>query len=185
MRKILAVTVFLMVAFPVLVEAERGISYVDSVYSWKATIAGKVRTEGADIERYLLYLVRREGGAKILEYAYNERHTYDYLELHVLVPDDYRLFWTDMTSVILTLDDGTELESQGTYFTESLRMYEIWTPRECANRVEIKSPFIAQRGKSFLVFVKFAKRPKGGPRTTNMRIEGAEVEPGIPIRDRR
>jgi len=176
MKKRLVLTVCFMVAFPVLVEAKNGISYVDSVYGWTATIAGKVRTEGADVEQYLPIL-RRQGGAKILDYAYVERDNYDFIKLHVVVPDDCRLFWTDTTTVILTLSDGKELESRGSYFTESERMYEIWTPRECANRrVEIRSP-VARKGGAYLVFVKFPKRPKGGPAIANMRIEGTELEP--------
>jgi hypothetical protein len=176
LKRIILILFLVLAASPASADPKRKITYVDSVHHWSAELAGKVRTQGADIETYLLHLVRREGGAKILEYAYNERRTYDYVELHVLVPDDYRLFWTDTTTVIITLDDGTQLESQGTYFTESLRMYEIWTPKECSDgRVEIKSPFIAQRGGSYLVFVKFRKGPEG--RIASMRIEGAAVKP--------
>ena len=124
---------------------EDRLCYQDST-GWEVVLLGRLRD---DVTQQMVRLLRSSDMGKLAKAIVSNRG--DYLGF-VIYPNGNRLVWKPRTTVILEMKDGSRIESEGAYFTESPLQQTLYDAGRGA--IPIDDHILTREG-GFEVYVRF------------------------------
>jgi hypothetical protein len=123
--------------------------YRDST-GWEVVLLGRVRDDEAT--RQLANVSRGSDIGKLAKLIVSERGVY---LCFVIYPNGHRLVWKPQTTVVMEMEDGSRIESEGAYFIESPLQQTLYDAGRGA--IPIDDRILTREG-GFEVYVRFPRR---------------------------
>jgi hypothetical protein len=119
--------------------------YRDST-GWEVVLVGRLRD---DVTQQMVRLLRSSDMGKVAKVIVSNPG--EYLGF-VIYPNGNRLVWKPQTTVVLEMEDGSRIESEGAYFTESPLQQTLYDAGKGA--IPIDDHILTREG-GFEVYVRF------------------------------
>ena len=124
---------------------EDRLCYQDST-GWKVVLLGRLRD---DVTRRLANVSRGSDMGKVVKVIVSNPGVY---RCFVIYPNGHRLVWKPQTTVVLEMEDGSRIESEGAYFTESPLQQTLYDAGKSV--IPIDDHILTREG-GFEVYVRF------------------------------